>query len=296
MTVSEPSTRHRAGRVRRLAAALAATCSVWLAPAVAADEPKGLGGGPACHAGWPGGLGAGLARPAGAAAAHRPGAVGRRCARGRAHRRAQGAGRVARADRCDRRHQHGLDRRRLLCVGADGGEHDGRRGQHQDRDAGPRPAAAPGDLDPPEAGRLARLHRAAVRLPRRLAAAAQGGDHRRGARSRAARPGAGQGRLELRQAADPVPRHCHRRGHRPDDGAEVGRPGHCDARQHVGAGRDRPGADRRQDAGRRRPDAQPAGGRGAGHGCRRDHRGQPGHAAAASASRSPRPSAWRCRC
>ena len=76
----------------------------------------------------------------------------------------------------------------------------------------------------------------------------------------------------------------------------VGRPGHRHARQHVGAGRDRAGADRRQDAGRRRPDAQPAGGRGARHGCRRHHRREPGHAAAASATRSPRPSAWRCRC
>ncbi len=50
-----------------------------------------------------------------AQAPHRPGAFRRRCARRGAHRRAQGAGRTACSGRRDRRHQHGIDRRGLLC-------------------------------------------------------------------------------------------------------------------------------------------------------------------------------------
>ncbi len=84
----------------------------------------------------------------------------------------------------------------------------------------------------------------------------------------------------LRRPADSVSRRRDRPRHRQGGRPERRRARQRDARQHVGAGRDRAGAPGRPSARRRRADRQPAGRRRALDGRRHRHRRQPRHAAA----------------
>ena len=216
-------------------------------------------------------------------AAHRARAVRRRRPWHRARRRSEGPRGTAGAGALRRRHQHGGDRRRHLRgrpFDAGNGDHRARGRLGGDL---PRQAAAPRDRGPPQDRRL----QAAVRLrsgaARRVAGPAQGPDRRRVDRVLLPRDDTtGRRDHRLRQAAGAVSRRGHgpRDGHR--GGARAGQPRAGAARQHVGAGSDRTGRDRRPPAGRRRPGGQPADRRGAPTLRRRRHRRQHLHAAAAA--------------
>ena len=158
---------------------------------------------------------------------------------------------------------------------------------HQ-RTAVHRQAATRRPADPHQVRRQPAAGRARAGPERWHADPAQGAGQRRGAGRRAAPAGQGARCAPLRPAADPLSCRGHQPGRRPDGGLRSRSAAHGDARQHGGAGADRAAEGGRPAAHRRRPGAQPARGRGARHGCRRDHCRQPGHTlAAARADRRP---------
>ena len=202
-------------------------------------------------------------------------AIRRRCARWRAHRRAEGARGAARAHRSDRRYEHRRRRRRLLRL-----RHERRRARAAHReprvgDGVPERDAAAAQIVPPQARRRlvprqpkAWLERRRVRVAGR-ARAGPGHRHDHLARD----PACVAGR-RLRRARDPVPR----RGRRPRDGRGRGarrrQPRACDSRQHVDSGGDVADRDRRALARRWRHREEPARGRRPRDGRRaRDRRG-----------------------
>ena len=139
----------------------------------------------------------------------------------------------------------------------------------------PRPAAAGGNRDPAQGGRLQDAVPARVRREGRRPRAADRRDRRRFDRGVLPRPyGAGVRHQRFREASHPVPGDGHRHRDRRIRRARPWQHRAGDARQHVGAGRARAGRDRRQAAGRRRHRQQPADRRGAQALRRRHHRRQ----------------------
>ena len=169
-------------------------------------------------------------------AAHRPRAVRRRRARHRARRRPQGARGDAHPDPLRDRHEHGRHRRRHVRRGRDAREAAGGRPQDQLGRSLPRPAAAGGNRDPAQGGRLQDAVPARVRREGRRPRAADGRDRRRIDRGVLPRPyGAGVRHQRFREASHPVPGDGHRHRDRRIRRARPRQHRAGDARQHVGA-------------------------------------------------------------